>query len=131
MTSSIEAQWQSQNERRRRIIKFMLLVVLIFLVLLLGVWFWVTQPLLSRAKINTERTVDPFRLEAHVRKLSIELSPRDESHTENLDRAAAYIRDEFTQTTASVSEQAYRVQGKSYRNVIARFGPESGERIVV
>ena len=131
MTPSIEAQWQSQNERRRRIIKFMLLIVLIFLVLLLGVWFWVTQPLLSRAKTNTERTVDPARLEAHVRKLSIELTPRDESHTENLDRAATYIKQEFRQTTASVTEQAYRVQGKSYRNVIAQFGPESAERIVV
>src|SRR5215216_6221204 len=129
--SSIEAQWQSQAERRRRIIKFMLLVVLIFLLLLIAVWFWVTQPLLSRATPNSQRIVDPCRLEAHVRKLSIELTPRDASHTENLDRAAAYIKDELSQTTASVSEQAYRVQGGSYRNVIARFGPESEERIVV
>src|SRR6185503_11154935 len=129
--SSIEAQWQSQADRRRRIIKFMLLVILIFLLLLIGVWFWVTQPLLSRATPNPERTVDPSRLEAHVRKLSIELTPRDASHIENLDRAAAYIRDEFSQTTASVSEQAYRVQGVSYRNVIAQFGPDSEERIVV
>jgi peptidase M28-like protein len=129
--SSIEAQWQSQADRRRRIIKFMLLVILIFLLLLIGVWFWVTQPLLSRATPNPERTVDPSRLEAHVRKLSIELTPRDASHIENLDRAAAYIRDEFSQTTASVSEQAYRVQGVSYRNVIAQFGPDSEERIIV
>src|SRR5215210_532544 len=109
----IEAQWQSQAERRSRIIKFMLLVVLIFLLLLIGVWFWVTQPLLSRATPSSERTVDPSRLEAHVRKLSIELSPRDEKHTENLDQVAAYIKNEFSQTSAFVSEQAYRVQGKS------------------
>jgi len=44
---------------------------------------------------------------------------------------AAYIKDEFSQSTAFVSEQPYRVQDKSYRNVIARFGPESGERIIV
>ena len=129
--SSIEAQWQSQAERRRRIIRFMLLVVLILLLLLISVCFWVTQPLLSRARPNTERTVDPSRLEAHVRKLSIELAPRDAYHTENLDRAAAYIKDEFSQTTTSVSEQAYGVHGRSYRNVIAQFGPESEERIVV
>jgi hypothetical protein len=130
-TSSVEAQWQSQAERRRRIIKFMLLVLLIFLLLLIAVWFWITQPLLSRATPNSQRTVDPSRLEAHVRKLSIELTPRDASHTENLDRAAAYIKDEFSQTGAFVSEQAYRVQGRSYRNVIAHFGPETEERIVV
>jgi|SRR5215213_440616 len=129
--SSIEAQWQSETERRRRIIKFMLVVLLIFLLLLLAVCFWITQPLLSRATPNTERTVDPSRLEAHVRKLSIELTPRDASHTDNLDLAAAYIKDEFSQTTTFVSEQAYRVQGTSYRNVIAHFGPESEERIIV
>jgi hypothetical protein len=129
--SSVEAQWQSQAERRRRIIKFMLLVLLVFLLLLIAVWFWITQPLLSRARPNAERMVDPSRLEAHVRKLSIELTPRDAGHTENLDRAAAYIKDEFSQTTAFVSEQAYRVQDRSYRNVIAHFGPESAERIII
>jgi Zn-dependent M28 family amino/carboxypeptidase len=129
--SAIEAQWQSQADRRRRIIKFMLLVIVIILLLLVAVWFWVTQPLLSRATPNSQRTVDPSRLEAHVRKLSIELSPRDASHTDNLDQVAAYIKNELSQTTASVSEQAYRVQGNSYRNVIAQFGPESAERIVV
>jgi Zn-dependent M28 family amino/carboxypeptidase len=109
----------------------MLLVVLIVALVLIGVWFWITQPLLSSATPNPERTVDPSRLQAHVHKLSVELGPRDESHIENLDRVAAYIKNEFSQATASVSEQAYRVQGKSYRNVIARFGPETGERIVV
>ena len=132
MTQSlVEAEWQSQKERRRRIIKFMLLVVLIFLLFLIGLWFWVTQPLFSSAAPSSERTVDPARLEAHVRKLSVELTPRDESHIENLDRAAAYIKNEFSQTTPAVSEQPYRVQGKSYRNVIAEFGPSSAERIVV
>ena len=128
---SIEAEWQSEKERRRRIIKFMLLVVLIVLLLLIGLWFWMTQPLLSHATPSSQRTVDPVRLEAHVRKLSVELTPRDERHIENLDRVAAYIKDEFSQTTASVSEQPYRVQGKSYRNVMAEFGPDSAERIVV
>lgn len=109
----------------------MLLVVVIILLLLIAVWFWVTQPLLSRATPKTERTVDPARLEAHVRKLSIELTPRDAFNTDNLDQAAAYIRNEFSQTTTSVSEQEYRLQNRSYRNVIAQFGPESAERIVV
>ena len=130
-TSSIEAQWQAQAERRRRIIRLILLIVLIFLLLLIAFWFWVTQPLLSRANPNSERTVDPARLEAHVRKLSIELGPRDVDHIENLDRVAAYIKDEFGQTTAHVSEQAYRVEGKNYQNVVAHFGPESEERIIV
>lgn len=109
----------------------MLLVVLIFIVVLAGLCFWVTQPLFSRATPSAERTVDPARLEAHVRKLSVELGPRDESHVENLDRVAAYIKDELSQTTPLVSEQPYRLEGKSYRNVIAQFGPETEERIIV
>lgn len=108
----------------------MLLVLIVFLLLLIATWFWLTQPLFSRARPNPERTVDPSRLEAHVRTL-IELGPRDASHTDNLDRVAAYIKNEFSQTTTSVSEQAYRVQGRSYRNVIAQFGPGSAEPIVV
>ena len=130
-TSSIEAQWQSQAERRRRIIKLMLLVVLILLLVLIATWFWVTQPLLSRATPNSQRIVDPARLEAHVRKLSIEMGPRDEGHPENLDHVAAYIKNEFSQTGAFVSEQVYRVNARSYRNVIAHFGPETEERIIV
>jgi hypothetical protein len=129
--SLVEAQWRSQTERRRRIIRIMLVALLVFLLVLVAMWFWVTQPMLSRATPNAVRTVDPSRLQAHVRKLSIELAPRDERHIENLDRVAAYIKNEFSQTTAAVSEQAYRVQGHSYRNVIAQFGPESAERIVV
>lgn len=109
----------------------MLLVVLILLLVLIATWFWVTQPLLSRATPNSQRIVDPARLEAHVRKLSIEMGPRDEGHPENLDHVAAYIKNEFSQTGAFVSEQVYRVNARSYRNVIAHFGPETEERIIV
>lgn len=109
----------------------MLWVLLVVVLLMAGIWFWLTQPLLSTATPNPVRTVDPARLEAHVRKLSIELSPRDESHIENLDRVAAYIAAELAQTGAVVSEQPYRVENKSYRNVIARFGPDTPERIIV
>jgi len=129
--ASLEAQWQSQTERRQRIVKFMLVILGISLLLLVGLWFWITQPEFTAASPDPLRTVDPSRLQVHVHKLSVELSPRDESHIENLDRVAAYIKDEFSQTTSSISEQPYRVQGKSYRNVIARFGPETEERIVV
>lgn len=109
----------------------MLWILLAIVLLLVLAWFWLTQPLLSRPQPNGVRTVDPARLEAHVSKLSIELSPRDVGHPGNLDRAAAYIAGELAQAGGSVSEQGYRVEGNSYRNVIARFGPDTAERIVV
>lgn len=106
---------------------FFLLVALLFFAL----WFWVTQPLFSRATAVSQGIVDPTRLEAHVRKLSEELGPRDESHIDNLDRVAAYIKSEFSKTNALISEQPYQVRGHTYRNVIAQFGPDTEERIVL
>ncbi len=109
----------------------MLIIFIIVLLVLVALWFWITQPLFTSATPNATRTVDPQRLRAHVHKLSVELIPRDESNIENLDRTAAYIKSELSQTTTLVSEQPYRVNGKSYRNVVAQFGPESPERIIV
>ncbi|HEV2854397.1 MAG TPA: M28 family peptidase [Thermoanaerobaculia bacterium] len=80
---------------------------------------------------NRGRTVDPARLEAHVRALAEDFIPRDEDHPENLDQAAAYIRRQLEQAGGRVEDQAFDVAGNTYRNVIARFGPETRERIVV
>jgi Zn-dependent M28 family amino/carboxypeptidase len=63
--------------------------------------------------------------------LSETFFPRDEGHPENLGRVAAYIHQEFTQANGKVAEQPYTAQGETYRNVIALFGPDTAERIVV
>jgi Zn-dependent M28 family amino/carboxypeptidase len=67
----------------------------------------------------------------HVQMLSVQFAPRDQSNIENLDRAAAYIRDRFREASARVSEQPFAVEGKIYRNVVGTLGPETDERIVV
>ncbi len=131
MSTTIEGYWQLQAARRVRIIKVMLLILFTFLILCMCLCFWVTQPLLSRTQPVTRVPVAPARLEAHVRALSNDFSPRDESHPENLDRAAAYIRAEFEAAAALVTEQPYNLYGSTYRNVIAQFGPETPSRIIV
>lgn len=75
--------------------------------------------------------VAPERLGTHVQALAREFVPRDFSHPENLDRAAAYIGAELERAGGAVAEQTFEAGGRTYRNVIASFGPESGERIVV
>ena len=101
-------------------------------VLLLAIaCFTVTQPVLWVSEVPTSPSVDPRRLEAHVRVLAEDLIPRDWTHPENLDRAAAYIRQEFEASGGRVREQVYGMEGKTYRNVIADFGPESRQLIVV
>lgn len=90
-----------------------------------------TQPLLSRIEVTRAPPVDPARLETHVRMLAETFFPRNEMHPENLDRVAAYIKQEFTQAKGRVSVQPYQAWGNTYRNVSALFGPDTKERIVI
>jgi Zn-dependent M28 family amino/carboxypeptidase len=63
--------------------------------------------------------------------LSETLVPRDAAHPTNLDRVAVYIHQEFEKTHASVSDQPFQVNNTTYRNVVARYGPDTKERVVV
>ena len=105
-----------------------ILLLLLFCVVLL----YVTQPLLWVKKASSTSTVSAARLRAHVEKLcGPSLFPRHSSQPANLDLAAEYIRSELTQARGRVSDQPFTVEGKSYRNVISLFGPDTKERIVV
>ncbi|MCP4657544.1 MAG: M28 family peptidase [bacterium] len=74
---------------------------------------------------------DPQRLQADVRMLVESFFPRDYTHPGNLDLAAAYLGEQLEQAGGKVSEQSYEVAGRSYRNVVAAFGAETDDRIVV
>lgn len=75
--------------------------------------------------------VDPARLEAHVKRLSVDFFPRSHDQANNLDRASRYIVDQFKAAGAAVTLQHEKVGGVSYSNVIARFGPLSGPLLVI
>ena len=113
-------------------IKMAAVTVLVALVLTSALgWFVVTQPLFGAPDRFPTVSVDPARLEKHVRYFAEDLVPRDWNHPESLDKAAEYIRGEFTAAGARVSDQSYPMEGKTYRNVIGSFGPEAGAAIVV
>src|SRR5256712_12046917 len=103
-----------------------------FVILTAAAVLIVTQPWVS-ANSGSEQPppVDSKRLETDTRKLAEDFVPRDWVHTENLDRAAAYIRAEFEKTGAAVQDQVYDMEGRTYRNVIARFGPDSKDPVIV
>jgi hypothetical protein len=119
------------NNWRKFLLKIMLYILATAVLLIVALCLYMTQPLIRIANIPSTISVDPARLETHVRALSESFVPRDESHPENLDRCAAYIRREFESAHARVSEQPFSVYGKTYRNVIAHFGPETKEVVVV
>jgi hypothetical protein len=127
----IDRMQQKQTSRRKFNLNIMFYVLAVAVLLIVALCLYVTQPLIGSANISASLSVDPKRLEAHVRTLSESFVPRDESHPENLDRCAAYIRREFESANARVSEQPFTVAGKTYRNVIAHFGPETKEMVVV
>ncbi|MSO19729.1 MAG: hypothetical protein EXQ56_04585 [Acidobacteria bacterium] len=62
-----------------------------FLLLLVGVWFALTQPIFTGNRIPRAVTVVPDRLRIHVYTLAEGFVPRDYRHPENLDRAT--VRD--------------------------------------
>ena len=116
---------------RKKVTMLVLLSASAVLTLLIAVWFAVTQPFFLKPRIKTLATVDGARLEAHVRMLSESFIPRDWTHPENLDRVAAYIHREFEHANGLVTDQPFEMEGKTYRNVIAAFGLDTKERIVV
>ncbi len=114
-----------------RILLISVVVGSAFLITGLVLCLAVTQPVWPVKSKTRSVFVDAARLERHVRTLSEAFFPRDFRHPSNLDRAAGYIHDEFERSGGFVSEQVYKVGESTYRNVIARFGPDSAERVVV
>ncbi len=98
---------------------------------MLGAAAWVTQPQPRAAPACTPPAVDAGRLQAHVRALSETLHPRDSEHPENLERAAHYLEVSLRGAGGRVASAPFEVHGERYRNVVASFGPDTAERIVV
>lgn len=109
-----------------------LAVTLAALAVLLGLAFLaIRQPAPGSVPfLGTERA-EAKRLRRHVEFLTVEAAPRDVDHPENLDRAADYIRQSLSETGVRVEEQSYRAQGRTFRNVLASFGPDAGPVLIV
>lgn len=121
------------NEPKRHPLRKWLVIANLVLWSVVGVVFLlITQPIFKpMPKTLPSPAVSPERLKTHVQMLSETFSPRDYLNTANLDRTAIYIKDEFEKAHGRVSEQPYKANGRSYRNVIASFGKDSNERLVI
>lgn len=90
-----------------------------------------TQPLVRTRPAGVVPDVDALRLRAHVHKLAVDFRPRDARHPERLDQVAAYLAGVLREAGGDVQEQVFQVEGRTYRNVRATFGPKAGARVVV
>jgi len=95
-----------------------------------AVLFAVVQPGVD-PRPSTPPAADAQRLRADVKRLSVDFYPRSYDRPEQLDRVAAWLREDFERAGARVEYQPVNVEGQAYRNVIARFGPETGPLRVI
>jgi hypothetical protein len=83
------------------------------------------------AQQEQETGADIKRLNADVHRLTSIYPSRNYKNPASLDQVASYIFGEFNKCSDRVEFMRYNVNGLEYKNVIASFGPGSGERIVV
>lgn len=105
-------------------------LALLLAAVLIAAWAVLTQPFV-RPRPIVPPAVDAQRLEAHVRMLSETLHPRSADHPEKLDAAASYIATQLKSVGAAPVDQPYDVDGRTYRNIVARFGPAEGALMVI
>ncbi len=109
---------------------FILACVLGFVALVLVLVFLMAQPFVAKVP-SAPPVVEAAALREHVRVLSVAYYPRAFDHRRNLDLAADYVLTQLKGTGAQVSEQEFTVDGERYRNIVARFGPDSGPLLVI
>jgi hypothetical protein len=115
----------------RQLVRGMLFALLAVVLLLLATACLLRQPTAGVLPLLADERADPARLAAHVRALAGELLPRDAAHPASLERSAAYVEAALRNSGARVASQRYEVEGSTYRNVIASWGPETGPRVIV
>ena len=99
--------------------------------LLLAFAIAVRRPTPERVAFQPLQRASAARLARDVHQLSEGFLPRDYDHPQVLEGAARYVERALRASGAHVESQRYAVRGHAYRNLIARFGPERGPRVIV
>lgn len=87
--------------------------------------------LLGLAPAAQAAPADTLHLRQHLRYLTTTPQPRNYQQVAVLDTVAAYLGRTLARAGGRVTEQPYVVDGRTYRNVMASFGPADGPRLVV
>jgi hypothetical protein len=115
----------------KSVVRIVMTVAVILGVIVLALAMALRQPNVGSAKFPGSERASLSALESHVRFLASPEHPRNSANPAGLERAAEYISRQLRDTSARVSDQPFTIDRLHTRNVIARFGPEEGPRIVV
>lgn len=74
---------------------------------------------------------DVALVKRHVAFLTSINPPRNYAHIPSLEKAASYIKAELGRFTKSIRIQEYKVLDRTYKNIIANFGPADQPTIVI
>ncbi|MCL4124776.1 UNVERIFIED_CONTAM: hypothetical protein GTU68_011713 [Idotea baltica] len=88
----------------------------------------------SHSQNNTSSIVqyaDTIRINNDLINITSTKKPRNYKNVATLDSVADYIKSELTKVCDSVAFQKYKVDGNTYKNVIASIGIENEERIII
>jgi hypothetical protein len=110
----------------KKIIKYFFFILL----LLIGVLVLQNYPASSEPK-NLARLCDTILIRKNLETIINTPKKRNFQNVDVLDSTANYIKSQFSTCTNRVTVQKFEARNKSYSNVIASFGPEGGERIIV
>lgn len=104
--------------------------LLIVLLLLAATFIAQNYPFSSEAK-NLPTLSDTMSIRRHLEAIIHTSKSRSYLHTAVLDSVSQFIKEAFLKNTTRVTEQKFEVRNRFYQNIIASFGPENGERIIV
>src|SRR6476620_2982401 len=81
-----------------------MLVTLLVIGVVAGSLAVIVQPFVTPTP-STPPPIDPARLEAHVKRLSVDFHPRRYDRPDNIARTVEYISDELKSTGAAIATQ--------------------------
>jgi len=76
-------------------------------------------------------TVDEVALEGHVRALAVDFHPRSVDDPAKLEAAGDYVLAQMRAAGATPRIQEVQAGGKTWRNILASFGPTEGPLLVI
>lgn len=99
--------------------------------MIFGQFFKAKNNLPKGSVLAQELRASPQKLQEHVLALTGTSRPRDYSNAEAIEEAAQYIKKAFEEAGVRPEFQNFKAGSRSYRNVVAVFGPREASRIVI
>lgn len=111
----------------KRLKKFLIIIVVLFL----GLYIWGRIYSIQPPLVTRQIVADTSRIKNDLYYLTKECRFRNFLHTDELNKAAEYIKNQFETVPGSVSFQTYMIDTVQYKNVICSIGPKDAERIII